>query len=276
MRGTMPADAAPLPSRPVDAVVLAGGDGADRLARAAGVAAKALVPFGGRPLGAYVARALRASHGVRHLVWVGTGDPATAADADAHVTPGGRMVDSLALGLGAAEALAGPPARRVLVVSADVPWLRGDDVDALLRAAPEEAELVYPVVSRAVLEARFPGTRRTWVRLREAAVTGGNLVLADADAWRRLLPWIERAGRARKRPWLLASMVGPLTWARLVAGRASRTDLERAVGRRVGVRAHAWLTDRPGVGQDLDHPEQWRRATPPVPDGAAEGVEVLP
>ena len=53
------------------AVVLAGGDRGDSLAASGGVAAKALLPVAGQPMGAYVLRALRDCEAVGRIVYVG-------------------------------------------------------------------------------------------------------------------------------------------------------------------------------------------------------------
>jgi molybdopterin-guanine dinucleotide biosynthesis protein A len=239
---------------PVTAVVLAGGDAYDALAAAVGAPAKALVPLKGRPLGAYVLDAVLAAERVRRIVWVGACDRAMRARVDVHVPGGPRLVDSLALGLGAALPEV-RPSERILVVSADVPWLRGASIDRFLSEAGAEHDLVLPVVARPAYEATFPGLARTWVRLADGEVTGGNLLLGRPDALRTLLPWVDLATRDRKVPWRLAWRLGPWTLLSLGLRFATLASLERRVGRLTGLRVRALRSDDPVLGTDVDRIE---------------------
>jgi molybdopterin-guanine dinucleotide biosynthesis protein A len=259
--------AASRPGAAVTALVLAGGDASDALAAAVGAPAKALVPLKGRPLGAYVLDALEAAQGVRRVVWVGACDRAMRTRLAVHVPGGPRLVDSLALGLGAA--LPGlRPEERVLVVTADVPWLRGGSVDRFLREAGADHDLVFPVVSRPAYEATFPELERTWVRLADGHVTGGNLLLGRPDALRALLPWVDLATRDRKAPWRLALRLGPGTLLTLALRTARLAALERRVGRVTGLRVRALMSDDPVLGTDVDRLEHLP-ATLELADAAA-------
>src|SRR5690606_30758671 len=118
-----------------------------------------------------------------------------------------RLVDSLAVGLGAALGLG---AASVLLLSADVPWIDGPMIDRFVDrcAAAEPADLYYPVVSEAAYQRRFPDHERTFVRLRDGRFTGANLALLSRDAVPSLLPLIDRVYRGRKNPVTLASIMG--------------------------------------------------------------------
>jgi CTP:molybdopterin cytidylyltransferase MocA len=245
----------------VVAVVLGGGGPNDRLARTVGAPSKALVPLAGAPLGAYVLAALRDSGVVREVVFVGPTDAHLAALCDVRIPAGDRLVDSLALGLGAA--LGRADGARLLVVTADVPWWSAEGVRDFVTHAPH-ADLVYPVVREEDALAAFPDQHRTFVRLVEGRVTGGNAILLRADAVVKLLPWIDRAYRARKRPLQLAGMVGWGTLARLLMGRASLALLERRVSALVGIEGRVVVSSDAAIAADVDAPEHLR-ASPLLP-----------
>lgn len=244
----------PVPSDRLPALVLAGGDASDALARAVGASAKALVPLKGRPLGAYVLDALRAAKRVGPIVWVGDLDASMRAHVDVVVPGGPRLLDSLSLGLGALAAHA--PSERVLVGSADVPWVDGPVVDRFVADAPDDSDVVLPVVRREVYERTFPDLPRTWVRLAGAQLTGGNLVYARPEALRDLLPWIDLATRDRKSPVRLAARLGPGTLLSLALGRASLPRLEQRLSKLVGWRLRALVSEDPSLVCDVDRPEQ--------------------
>ena len=92
-------------------------------------------------------------------------------------------------------------------MTADIPWWDAEGVEAFVTYAPV-VDLVYPVVREADALARFPDQPRTYARLRDGRLTGGNAVLLGPRAVTRLLPVVDAAFHARKRPWALAELVG--------------------------------------------------------------------
>ncbi len=244
----------------VVAVVLAGGDVGDRLAADAGVEAKALIPLGEEPLGAYVLRALRASGSVSHIVYVGPTNARLDGLYDLQIPSGHRMVDSLALGLGAALAI--PGAGPLLLLGADIPWVTGDMLSRFVAEATTAttgegpAQLVYPVVREAAAVAQFPEQKRTYARLLDGKFTGGNLVLMHRGLAPALLPQIDRVFRARKNPFALAGIVGIDVLFRLLSGRADIARLERRVSRLVDAPVRALISDDAALAADVDSPAQ--------------------
>ncbi|MFN2321775.1 MAG: NTP transferase domain-containing protein [Trueperaceae bacterium] len=239
------------PSGRLVAVVLAGGDRDDRLARTVGAASKALVPLRDVPMGAYVATALRASGIVDDVVWVGPTDARVRRLVDVALPAGNRLVDSLTLGLGAA--MGRDPSARYLIVTADVPWWDAAGVRAFVRGAPE-ADLVYPAVAEATARARFPDQKRTFARLADGRFTGGNAVLLTPRAVPALLPFVELAYEARKRPFALARHVGWGMLFSVATGRARLSAIEARVGALLGLDARVFVSDDAAIAADVDHP----------------------
>lgn len=259
----------------VVAVVLAGGDPADRLAVDAGVAAKALVPLGSEPLGSYVLRALRNSPAVSKIVYVGPTNSSLNGLYDVQVPSGQRMVDSLAIGLGAA--LSQCDNGYVLMLGADVPWVTGDMITRFVANASNtkaadlpgatghthgadigegRAQLVYPIVTEAAAKDQFPEQKRTYARLKDGKFTGGNLVLMHTEVVPKLLPQIDRVFRARKNPFALAGIFGLDVLFRLVLGTADIASLERRVGSILGAPVRALITTDAALAADVDSPGQ--------------------
>ena len=249
-RDRVPASNAP--SGRLVAVVLAGGDRDDRLARTVGAESKALVPLRDVPMGAYVATALRASGVVDDVVWVGPTDGRVRRLVDAALPAGDRLVDSLTLGLGAA--MGRDPTARYLIVTADIPWWDAEGVRAFVRDAPV-ADLVYPVVSEATALARFPDQKRTFVRLADGRFTGGNAVLLSPRAVPALLPFVDLAYEARKQPFALARRVGWGTLLALATGRARLAGIQERVRTLLGLDARVFVSDDAAIAADVDHPE---------------------
>ncbi len=241
------------------ALILAGGNASDALARASGVTTKALVPFRGRPMVAHVYDALAGSGSVTRTVMVGERDLSGVVQADAHVPGGATFAQSLALGLGAALALA--PGRAILVATADIPWLEAGAVDRFVGEAHRAgAQLAYPIVPAAVVQAAFPSQERTFVTVRQGRFTGGNLLYLEPQLVTPLLVLIERLYRSRKNPFALASQVGPGTLFALLTRRASIPRLEEIASARIGGRARAVVSEDASLAADIDRPEQLRES----------------
>ena len=242
----------------VAALILAGGKATPEFAQAAGgVTNRALVPLAGRPMLDYVVDAVRAGlpQGMRILVATTPETPTPAGCV--RVASGDSLVDTLLSGVRALEA----HEKYLLVATADIPFLTPASVaDFLLRARETGAGFAWPIVPAEVCEAAFPGTRRTTLRLREGTFTGGNLALLD-PAFLRERETVLRAAYARRKSVIgLARLLGAPLLLRLAASRVAPNLLsiahaEAAVGRVLGVKTRAVVSQFAELGADVDKPE---------------------
>jgi GTP:adenosylcobinamide-phosphate guanylyltransferase len=270
----------------VDAVVLAGGP--PDAALTGGALPKAFAVVGSSTMVERVIAALRGVPQIRRIAVVGPDPlpPAVAAAATLAVPAAGRLLDNLSAGLAALEqdvpadqrpaTMKSKPrgAVPVLVAAADVPLLTAAAVAEFLQAAQAAgADAAYAVVPREVVARAAPGVRKTFVRLADGEFTGGSLVLLRPGAFARARPVIERAVRARKRPWDLARLFGLATLAGLATGRLRIAALERRAETLAGLRARAVVCRDAGVALDVDTPEMLalvRQRLASAPDRAAE------
>ena len=262
----------------VGAVILAGRRNAGRLRELFPGEYEAQLPVAGRPMVAWVAAACLAARPVEHVVVVGP-DPAGAGEELAQareagrltvVEPGEDLLDSVRRGTGAVLARL-PEAERLLLVTGDVPLLTGGVLERFLRACPAEADVAYPVVRREVMEARFPGAARTYVRLRDGEFTGGNALLLRRGILPRALDWAESLYAARKQPWRLALMFGPRVLWRVLARRATVPELEERLSRIAGLTGRAIVSPDPEIAMDIDKPADHRMAEAYLQHRAAGG-----
>ena len=108
------------------------------------------------------------------------------------------------------------------------------------------------MVPREAVEARWPGMRRTYARLREGRFTGGNLMLLDPALFRGALDMARRVIALRKRPLALARLVGlDILW-KLLWGRLAIAEVEARASRILGVPLRALITPYAEVGVDVD------------------------
>jgi GTP:adenosylcobinamide-phosphate guanylyltransferase len=239
--------------------VLAGRRGpGEPVAAAAGVSHKALVPVAGVPMLLRVVRSLRASRSVGRIV-ISIDDPSTVSGIAELASPEGSSAVELHASLGSPSASVLDCFERLgtqaplLVTTADHPLLTADMVDHFCAAAEaSHADVAVAVVEAAVVRARFPEARRTFIPLRGERVTGANLFALRTPKAARAVAFWRRAERHRKQPWRLIAVFG-LPALALFALR--RLDLEAALGRAstvIGARIEGVRLPFPECAIDVD------------------------
>jgi GTP:adenosylcobinamide-phosphate guanylyltransferase len=233
------------------ALVLAGSrPGGDDLARRFGVATKALIPVGGEPMVRRPVRALEEARAAPVLVLTQDVAGVAAALPGAEVRPSQGTIAATIL------ALCDDPATRwpLIVTTADHALLDAATVAEFCTAAAG-ADIAVGVVDRRALEARLPGTRRTWLSLRGEAVTGANLfALASPSVAPAVRLW-RSVEQDRKKAWKLIGLLGPF-WLGMAALRLASLDtLIEQLSRRLRLKLRAVRLANPLAGVDVDKPE---------------------
>jgi molybdopterin-guanine dinucleotide biosynthesis protein A len=153
----------------------------------------------------------------------------------------------------------------VLVSTSDLPFLTGSAVAAFVDSARALAErtdsgLIWPVVPVNICYMRYPGIKRTALRLRDGEYTGGNLALVRPEFLLAHSARIAAAYAARKSPVQLGRMLGLGTLARVVLSQKvspnllSISFLEMRVSRLLGGPCRALPCESPEIATDLDRP----------------------
>lgn len=244
----------------ITAIILAGSrPGVDPLAAAAGVATKALVPIGGRPMIDHVARTVADHPRVARVAIMAqepqalAGHPRTAwlrNHPTIGLVPSGHGISQSLL-----EWMDGNSGNLpALVTTADNVLLTRETIDAFIAQA-QGADIAAGLVERRVMMHAYPGSRRTWLRFRGGAWSGANLFwLGTASSAHVLRKWRE-IEQDRKKGWKIISAFGPA----LLLGAALRLlTIDQAltrVGARLGVGARAVALPFAEACIDADKPE---------------------
>lgn len=192
----------------------------------------------------------------------------------ARLPDGGGFVENLFAGV---EQY--PKAPYVLVSTSDLPFLTSESVAAFVEGAVRKMEseadvgAIYPVVPVVLCYERFPGVKRTALKLREGEVTGGNMMLVRPASLLPVRSIIADAYAARKSPLRLAMRIGLGTVARLLISQTVAPNLltlpylEGAVSRLLGWQGRALLCPHPEIATDMDRPDDF--AAVATPQGAS-------
>lgn len=245
-------------------VILAGGLAKPDLEAATGQKRRALVVVNGKTLLRHVVEAVLTAGLENTPLGPITVVGAMPASADyACLSDQGDIVSNMFAGL--ADYRDAPFA---LISTSDLPFITGPIlrdfvIEATRRAEESGASLLFPIVPVASCYAKYPGVKRTSLRLREGTFTGGNVALVRPALLLSLRDQITRAYAARKSPARLAAMLGLGTLGRvLLAQRASPHFLtipllENRVSRLLGGTARGVICPDPEIATDLDRPSDF-------------------
>jgi molybdopterin-guanine dinucleotide biosynthesis protein A len=221
---------------------------------------KALVDMGGRAMLERVVDGLQASRYVEDIVVVGL----DAAEVQSlhfsrpvHSVPdqGGMIQNALA---GVAWARQNrPEASEVMLSSGDIPTITGPVIDSLVEdCRPFNYALYYLFATQATIEKRFPGSKRTFVPLRDGRIAGGDLVIIQPSLVDRNPELWHALANARKHAWKLARIVGLGTLLKYLFRRLSIADLEVIGLRILGKPIKVIVTPHAELAMDADKPQQ--------------------
>lgn len=243
------------PSR-LDAVVLAGRRNEGRLREVSDEPWEAMIQLAGRPIVRYPVEALAAAGSIGRIVVVGPKPELEKALAGIEVDivpPGEGMLENALLGCKRVTELAGGKPGLVFIATGDLPLVTPEIIDGLIAMCLERGgDLFYPVIERSVMEAKFPGTRRTYGTLRDGTFTGGNLFVANSAVLGREASKAEALIKARKNALKMAQTLGFMFLVRLLLGRLAITQLEEHIRRRFGLVGRAVIIPWAEVGIDVD------------------------
>ena len=234
-----------------DAVVLAGSDRESWL-KEEGVDNKALLTIDGKPLVQYVLEALRGSryHGRTILVADFPSNEALAPLVDVWVPAGDSLEENIRRGAKKATA------PLVLIVSSDLPFLETADVDLFCDFCLKNPAYYYiPVIRKEDIEARFPGSKRTYAQLKEGKVKAGNMVIFSIEAYDLVERFMSEVIGGRKKIWKLASIFGAKQILKFALGTLSIHELEAVSSHYIGKPGRAVILNAPAMGVDIDKPE---------------------
>jgi NDP-sugar pyrophosphorylase family protein len=245
----------------MDAILLAGGaaNPKDPLYALSAGKPKALLPIAGRPMAQWVLDALAGAAAVDRVIVVGLGsDCGLAYPGKIHYAPdAGSLLGNVRLGL-ELSATAGQGSGKVMLVSADIPAIQPALVDWVATQAAElPVDLCYCAIDRSVMESRYPGSGRSYIRFRDREVCGGDLTVVDAgilaggnQIWQHLVD-------GRKSALRMALAVGMDVLLLLLLRRLRVGDLVQVAQSRLGISGRVIYCPYAELGMDVDKPYQF-------------------
>ena len=219
---------------------------------------KALLEVAGKSMIDWVLDALNGADNIERVLIIGLPPDSqvnTAKVADFLPNQGG-MVDNIRTGVNKLLDL-NPGATHTLLVSSDIPTITSEIVDWAVNTALEtDHQAYYNVIPREVMEMRFPGSKRSYTRLKDMEVCGGDmnviqtsLVTQNDEIWNKLVA-------ARKNVFKQAALVGYDTLLMLALRMITLDQAVDKVTKRLHLTGRAIVSPYAELGMDVDKPHQ--------------------
>lgn len=245
----------------VDAVITAGGipQPGDYLYPLTQGRNKALLPIGGRPMAQWVLDALSAADCIRRIVVVGlpADAPLESPKPLDYVANQGSLIGNAVAGVRRILEH-DPAATHALMVSSDIPTITPAIVAWAVEAGlAGDQDICYALVPADVMERRFPGSNRSFFRLKEGRFTGSDMNLFRTALVHNVHPGWRAIVDARKNVVKQASLIGLDTLLFYALGQLSIARAVRAAQRGLGVRGRAVISPHAELGMDVDKPHQY-------------------
>ncbi len=244
----------------MDAIVTAGGipQEGEPLYDATQGASKALLDIQGKPMIQWVLDALCQASTIEHIIIVGLAEDSglDCPKIAGYLPNQGGMLSNVKAGIARAVSI-NPDIGHVLLVSSDIPTITSEMVDWIVNTAMEtDLDAYYNVITRQTMETRFPGSKRTYTRLKDVEVCGGDMNIVRASLSTNEALW-EKIIASRKNPLKQASLLGFDTLFLVLFHLVTLENAVKKVTRRLGLTGRALVCPFAEVGMDVDKPNQF-------------------
>lgn len=239
---------------------------------------KSLLDICGKPMIQWVLDALESAEIVDRVVIVGLSPDSgvTCSKSIAFVPNQGGLLENMRAGVRRILEPDQTP-RLILLVASDVPAITPDMVDWMVKKAIlSNRDVCYSMVTRQVMEARFPGSKRPfpfeYARLRDIEVCGGQMLVIHTtvlmktldEIMKRLVAFqgeeglIDRSLKKSvfKKVALILHYFGLSGLISVLLGTVGLEEAVERVSKRFGVTGHVILCPHAEVGMDADRPDQ--------------------
>ena len=245
----------------MDAIVLAGGvPGPDSaLYHDTKGKAKAMLEIGGEYMIQWVLDALDQADTIDNIVIVGCEDRQAEIHSKKIITFKPSTEDIILNFQRGADAILehDPGAESVAVVSSDIPLITVEGINWIINSSQAGNEdLYYCVVEQSQMEKRFPGSARSYVKLRDMNVCGGDLAVINLDLYKSKKDFWRKIFEARKSYLHQARLIGFDILILLLLRRLTFSDTVKRVTRRLDITGQGLICPYPEIAMDIDKPHQ--------------------
>ncbi|NLZ53353.1 MAG: NTP transferase domain-containing protein [Thermoanaerobacteraceae bacterium] len=141
----------------------------------------------------------------------------------------------------------------LLISTSDIPMITPEAIrDFVEKSLSIDADFYYPIVLKEENEKKYPGVKRTYVRIKDGVFTGGNIVMIKAGKVKQCIKKAEAFMAYRKKPWKLAKILGLKFVLKFLLGTLTIKELQERVAELFGIKARAIISPYPEIATDVD------------------------
>ena len=219
---------------------------------------KALLDVAGKPMVQWVLDALCGAQSINNVVMIGL-EANSGVSCDkirSYIPSEGGIFANVRSGVKEVLRL-DPKAHHMAIVSADIPSILPEHIDWVVNTAMQsDVDLSYNMIRREVMEARFPGSKRTYIKFKDAAVCGGDLnvvrtmtVTSNDHLWEEII-------EARKNALKQAMLIGIDTLFLLMFRMLTVDHAVKRIAQKMNMTGRALDCPYAEIGMDVDKPHQ--------------------
>ena len=244
----------------LDAVVTAGGipqEGEPLYPYTKGIS-KALLDIAGKPMIQWLLDAMSKATTINNVIVVGLSEESgITCEKPLYFVPNqGKMLDNFRAGVTKALEI-NPDVVFTIFASSDIPGITGEMVDWVVNTSMEtDDDLYYNVITQQVMEARFPGSNRTYTHLKGMDVCGGDMNVVRASVAADESEIWEKISNARKSPLKQAALIGYDTLLLLLLKQLTIEKVINKVASKLNVKGRGIVCPYAEIGMDVDKPHQ--------------------
>ncbi len=220
---------------------------------------KAVIQIGDKSMIQWVLDALEGSRSIEGIVIVGDEDLNSSLHSTKILDFRPATEDIICNFQLGAEALLShkPDAESVALVTCDIPLITPEGVDWVIETSLEsEEDFYYCVIEQSRMEERFPDSARSYVKLKDMNVCGGDLSVIKLDLYKTRKDFWRKIFEARKTHFRQARMIGFDILLLLLLRQLSFEDAVSKITRRLGITGRGLICPYPEIGMDVDKPHQ--------------------
>ena len=219
---------------------------------------KALLEICGKPMIQWVLDALSEAETVERVIVVGLPEESQVRckKIAAFIPNQGSLLQNVRAGMQMVHET-NPQSHHLLSVSSDIPAITSEMVDWLVGAAMQtDEDAYYNVITRQVMEARYPESRRSYARFRDVEVCGGDMSIIRTELGAQNDALWERIIESRKSALKQAALVGYDTLILMLLRLITLDQAVKMVTRRLRLTGRAIRCPYAEIGMDVDKPFQ--------------------
>jgi GTP:adenosylcobinamide-phosphate guanylyltransferase len=244
----------------MDAIVIAGGipKPEDPLYEYTQGGPKALLDVAGKPMIQWVLDAVSGSKTVEQVVLISLSEEMglECSKPVTYLPDQGGLLENVRGGIEKTIEI-NPQAKHVLTISSDIPTIKPEMIDWVVNEnAGTDFDLYYTVIPRDVMEKRFPESKRSYTRLKDAELCGGDLnmirsstVYANVELWDRIVA-------ARKSVFKQAALLGYGNLLLFLSRQLTLSGAIERVTKKMDITGKAVISPYAELGMDVDKPHQ--------------------